>query len=176
MAILDTISAMSDNIKSCYNIVRINGGLIPENKNIENLPMAINSMFFDRTQTTHYTQEDVDNSEGTLIPIGKTKPLYVIAALTDSGATCTITRNGDNSDGIIADYDNGNNKSPFYESSVVNLIFKSGIFYSRKERRLNYENNHRPRTRAVYQPKSKQHKLCGRYADVEAGAEITESP
>ena len=129
MAILDTISAMSDNIKSCYNIVRINGGLIPENKNIENLPMAINSMFFDRTQTTHYTQEDVDNSEGTLIPIGKTKPLYVIAALTDSGATCTITRNGDNSDGIIADYDNKDNKSPFYESSVVNLIFKSGIFY-----------------------------------------------
>lgn len=129
MAILDTISAMSDNIKSCYNTIRINGGLIPENKNIENLPMAINSMFFDRTQTTHYTQEDVDNSEGTLIPIGKTKPLYVIAVLTDSGATCTITRNGDNSDGIIADYDNGDNKSPFYESSVVNLIFKSGIFY-----------------------------------------------
>lgn len=129
MAILDTISAMSDNIKSCYNIIRINGGLIPENKNIENLPTAINSMFFDRTQTTHYTQEDVDNSEGTLIPIGKTKPLYVIAALTDNGDTCTVTRNGDNSDGIIADYDNKDNKSPFYESSVVNIIFKSGVFY-----------------------------------------------
>lgn len=52
---------------------------------------------------THYTQEDIDNSYGLLMPCGATNPLYVVASVSPDFSTATITKNGDDSDGLMVD-------------------------------------------------------------------------
>lgn len=44
MAIADTINSMKTNITNAYNAIQTKGGIIPTNKNLENLSTAINSI------------------------------------------------------------------------------------------------------------------------------------
>lgn len=73
---------------------------------------------------TDYTLEEIEADEH-LYAIGKTKPEYVVAKFNSDYTEVTVVKNGEDSDGIMADYNAFNNKSPFFkhrnalESAVV---------------------------------------------------------
>lgn len=67
---------------------------------------------------TDYTQEEIDNSNGLLVPIGRTDPYYVVAAFSDDFSEVTITKNGEDSDGFMMDWESSTQSSnPMYTKS-----------------------------------------------------------
>lgn len=54
---------------------------------------------------TNYTQEDILNSKGKLVAIGKNDSLNVVAAFNDDYTHVVISKNGKNSDGIMKDWE-----------------------------------------------------------------------
>lgn len=53
---------------------------------------------------TYYTYEDIEASGGLLMPMGATNPLYVVVSVSEDYSTITITKNGDDSDGLMMDF------------------------------------------------------------------------
>lgn len=70
---------------------------------------------------TYYTEEDIDESNGLLVAIGETDAMNVVARFTDDYTSVIITKNGAESDGIMAD-DAGIN-----ESSLVSVTIAEGV-------------------------------------------------
>lgn len=54
-------------------------------------------------KATNYTIDEINNSEY-LFAIGKTKPEYVVAEFDETFTVVTITKNGENSDGLMKDF------------------------------------------------------------------------
>ena len=83
----------------------------------------------DEVIETNYSSKDIENNEH-LFGIGKTKPEYVVAEFNDNYTSVVITKNGENSDGIMKDFA-GNNYSPMSNKSetLTNAEIKEGITY-----------------------------------------------
>ena len=77
---------------------------------------------------TNYTKEEIDASEY-LYAIGKTKAEYVVAKFNEDYTEVVITKNGKDSDGIIADYAVWTTSSPMSnkKDSLKKAVIKSGI-------------------------------------------------
>ena len=80
---------------------------------------------------TSYTQEDIDNSDGKLVPIGATEPLHVVAAFNDDFSSVIITKNGVNSDGLMMNWTSDNYKTTnsmyLNSSTLTSLTIKNGV-------------------------------------------------
>lgn len=77
---------------------------------------------------TNYTKEEIDTSEY-LYAIGKTKLEYVVAKFNEDYSEVIITKNGKDSDGIIADYAVWTTSLPMSnkKDSLKKAVIKSGI-------------------------------------------------
>ena len=64
---------------------------------------------------TNYSTEEIDDDE-LLFPIGKTDPYYVVAKFNSDYTEVVISKNGENSDGLMMDWANGS--SPFSSKSI----------------------------------------------------------
>lgn len=129
MSVENQLYLMSQNLKAAYESIEQIGGYLPDCLNFENLCISILSTNIDDSETTNYTQQDIDQSQGTIIPIGKTNPLYVVAILDNDGQDCDIYRNTSDSDGIVAQYNITDNLSPLSRSSIIkNVTYHTGVF------------------------------------------------
>ena len=77
---------------------------------------------------TNYTKEEIDASEY-LYAIGKTKPEYVVAKFNEDYSEVIITKNGKDSDGIIATFAPWTTSSPMMDKkdTLKKAVIKSGI-------------------------------------------------
>ena len=82
----------------------------------------------DETEETNYTSEEIESSEY-LYAIGKTKPEYVVAKFNNDYTEVVITKNGEESDGIIQDFAPWTNFSPMSDrkDTLQKAIVKNGI-------------------------------------------------
>ena len=82
-------------------------------------------------ETTNYTVEEIEADE-TLIMLGATKPEYVVADFNDDYTEVIITKNGEDSDGVMAvlmNLDEGEFTSPmsFHSDTLTNAVIKDGV-------------------------------------------------
>lgn len=81
-------------------------------------------------ETTSYTMEQIEADEH-LYAIGKTKKEYVVAKFNDDYTEVVITKNGDDSDGLMCDFAiwSGNGKSPMtiHGNTLQTAIIKEGV-------------------------------------------------
>ena len=80
------------------------------------------------SEETNYTSEEIENSEY-LYAIGKTKPEYVVAKFNDDYSEVVITKNGEDSDGIVADFAPWMASSPMSDKkdTLNKVVVKEGI-------------------------------------------------
>ena len=80
------------------------------------------------SEETNYTSEEIENSEY-LYAIGKTKPEYVVAKFNDDYSEVVITKNGEDSDGVIAEFAVWTSHSPMTnkEDTLKKAVVKEGI-------------------------------------------------
>ena len=80
-------------------------------------------------QTTYYTVDEINSNEH-LYGIGKTKPEYVVVEFNSDYTEAIITKNGDDSDGLIRDFAPWLGKSPLtlHATTLKKAIIKEGIF------------------------------------------------
>ena len=78
--------------------------------------------------TTYYTMAEI-NADKYLYAIGKTKKEYVVAKFNEDFTEVVITKNGDDSDGLMKDYNSGAGyASPMREKTTLQkAIIKEGI-------------------------------------------------
>ena len=73
-----------------------------------------------------YTQEDINNSNGKLVAIGATDPLYVVGEFNDEGTVMTLKKNHANSDGLVADY--SMDLGPALSNSTIqSIVIEEGV-------------------------------------------------
>ena len=79
-------------------------------------------------EETNYTSEEIESSEY-LYAIGKTKPEYVVAKFNNDYTEVVITKNGEESDGIIQDFVPWTISSPMSDrkDTLQKAIVKNGI-------------------------------------------------
>lgn len=82
------------------------------------------------SETSYYTIEEIEEDEH-LYAIGKTKPEYVVAKFNDDYSEVIITKNGDDSDGMMCDFAvwSGNGTSPMttHGNTLETVIIKEGV-------------------------------------------------
>ena len=80
------------------------------------------------SEETNYTSEEIENSEY-LYAIGKTKPEYVVAKFNDDYSEVVITKNGEDSDGVIAEFAVWTSNSPMTnkKDTLKKAVVKEGI-------------------------------------------------
>ena len=81
------------------------------------------------SETTYYTEEKIASDEH-LFAIGATNENYVVAAFSNDYSSVTITKNGDESDGLMQNY-SSSNSSPIVtinnQYSVYSVDIKDGV-------------------------------------------------
>lgn len=98
---------------------------VTENEKLWIEDLNLNSV---EPEVTNYTFEEIENSEY-LYAIGKTKPEYVVAKFNEDYTEVVITKNGDESDGIIQEFAPWTNFSPMSDKkdTLQKAIVKNGI-------------------------------------------------
>ncbi len=98
---------------------------VTENEKLWIEDLNLNSV---EPEVTNYTSEEIENSEY-LYAIGKTKPEYVVAKFNEDYTEVVITKNGDESDGIIQEFAPWTNFSPMSDKkdTLQKAIVKNGI-------------------------------------------------
>ena len=122
------IQSFKDKYVNKFAIVDDN--LVATDKVTENEKLWIEDLNLNSVEPeeTNYTSEEIESSEY-LYAIGKTKPEYVVAKFNNDYTEVVITKNGDESDGIIQDFAPWTNFSPMSDrkDTLQKAIVKNGI-------------------------------------------------
>ena len=127
-AVKDYIPSFKNKYVNKFAIVDDN--LVATDKVTENEKLWIEDLNLNSVEPeeTNYTSEEIENSEY-LYAIGKTKPEYVVAKFNNDYTEVVITKNGEESDGIIQDFAPWTNFSPMSDrkDTLQKAIVKNGI-------------------------------------------------
>ena len=122
------IQSFKDKYVNKFAIVDDN--LVATDKVTENEKLWIEDLNLNSVEPeeTNYTSEEIESSEY-LYAIGKTKPEYVVAKFNNDYTEVVITKNGEESDGIIQDFAPWTNFSPMSDrkDTLQKAIVKNGI-------------------------------------------------
>ena len=122
------IQSFKDNYVNKFAIVDDN--LVATDKVTENGKLWIEDLNLNSVEPeeTNYTSEEIESSEY-LYAIGKTKPEYVVAKFNNDYTEVVITKNGEESDGIIQDFAPWTISSPMSDrkDTLQKAIVKNGI-------------------------------------------------
>lgn len=127
-AVKDYIPSFKNKYVNKFAIVDDN--LVATDKVTENEKLWIEDLNLNSVEPeeTNYTSEEIESSEY-LYAIGKTKPEYVVAKFNNDYTEVVITKNGEESDGIIQDFVPWTNFSPMSDrkGTLQKAIVKNGI-------------------------------------------------
>ena len=127
-AVKDYIPSFKNKYVNKFAIVDDN--LVATDKVTENEKLWIEDLNLNSVEPeeTNYTSEEIESSEY-LYAIGKTKPEYVVAKFNNDYTEVVITKNGEESDGIIQDFAPWTNFSPMSDrkDTLQKAIVKNGI-------------------------------------------------
>ena len=122
------IQSFKDKYVNKFAIVDDN--LVATDKVTENEKLWIEDLNLNSVEPeeTNYTSEEIESSEY-LYAIGKTKPEYVVAKFNNDYTEVVITKNGEESDGIIQDFAPWTISSPMSDrkDALQKAIVKNGI-------------------------------------------------
>ena len=122
------IQSFKDKYVNKFAIVDDN--LVATDKVTENEKLWIEDLNLNSVEPeeTNYTSEEIESSEY-LYAIGKTKPEYVVAKFNNDYTEVVITKNGEESDGIIQDFAPWTISSPISDrkDTLQKAIVKNGI-------------------------------------------------
>ena len=108
----------------------VDDNLVATDKVTENEKLWIEDLNLNSVEPeeTNYTSEEIESSEY-LYAIGKTKPEYVVAKFNNDYTEVVITKNGEESDGIIQDFAPWTISSPMSDrkDTLQKAIVKNGI-------------------------------------------------
>ena len=108
----------------------VDDNLVATDKVTENEKLWIEDLNLNSVEPeeTNYTSEEIEGSEY-LYAIGKTKPEYVVAKFNNDYTEVVITKNGEESDGIIQDFAPWTISSPMSDrkDTLQKAIVKNGI-------------------------------------------------
>ena len=108
----------------------VDDNLVATDKVTENEKLWIEDLNLNSVEPeeTNYTSEEIESSEY-LYAIGKTKPEYVVAKFNNDYTEVVITKNGEESDGIIQDFAPWTKFSPMSDrkDTLQKAIVKNGI-------------------------------------------------
>ena len=108
----------------------IDDNLVATDKVTENEKLWIEDLNLNSVEPeeTNYTSEEIESSEY-LYAIGKTKPEYVVAKFNNDYTEVVITKNGEESDGIIQEFAPWTISSPMSDrkDTLQKAIVKNGI-------------------------------------------------
>ena len=127
-AVKDYIPSFKNKYVNKFAIVDDN--LVATDKVTENEKLWIEDLNLNSVEPeeTNYTSEEIENSEY-LYAIGKTKPEYVVAKFNNDYTEVVITKNGEESDGIIQLFAPWTISSPMSDrkDTLQKAIVKNGI-------------------------------------------------
>lgn len=127
-AVKDYIPSFKNKYVNKFAIVDDN--LVATDKVTENEKLWIEDLNLNSVEPeeTNYTSEEIESSEY-LYAIGKTKPEYVVAKFNNDYTEVVITKNGEESDGIIQEFAPWNISSPMSDKkdTLQKAIVKNGI-------------------------------------------------
>ena len=127
-AVKDYIPSFKNKYVNKFAIVDDN--LVATDKVTENEKLWIEDLNLNSVEPeeTNYTSEEIESSEY-LYAIGKTKPEYVVAKFNNDYTEVVITKNGEESDGIIQEFAPWTISSPMSDrkDTLQKAIVKNGI-------------------------------------------------
>ena len=127
-AVKDYIPSFKNKYVNKFAIVDDN--LVATDKVTENEKLWIKDLNLNSVEPeeTNYTSEEIESSEY-LYAIGKTKPEYVVAKFNNDYTEVVITKNGEESDGIIQEFSPWTIVSPMSDkkATLQKAIVKNGI-------------------------------------------------
>ena len=127
-AVKDYIPSFKNKYVNKFAIVEDN--LVATDKVTENEKLWIEDLNLNSVEPeeTNYTSEEIESSEY-LYAIGKTKPEYVVAKFNNDYTEVVITKNGEESDGIIQEFAPWTISSPMSDrkDTLQKAIVKNGI-------------------------------------------------
>ena len=127
-AVKDYIPSFKNKYVNKFAIVEDN--LVATDKVTENEKLWIEDLNLNSVEPeeTNYTSEEIESSEY-LYAIGKTKPEYVVAKFNNDYTEVVITKNGEESDGIIQGFAPWTISSPMSDrkDTLQKAIVKNGI-------------------------------------------------
>ena len=127
-AVKDYIPSFKNKYVNKFAIV--DDKLVATDKVTENEKLWIKDLNLDSVEPeeTNYTSEEIESSEY-LYAIGKTKPEYVVAKFNNDYTEVVITKNGEESDGIIQEFAPWTISSPMSDrkDTLQKAIVKNGI-------------------------------------------------